>query len=81
MTAPFVGPPQVGTGCAYSPDLDGSQCISAATVHIAVDSSWGVVGLASCDEHASIARASGTPVGEHAYGRACDGSDCWDGTR
>ena len=78
MSAPFVGPPQLGAGCAYSPGLADAQCTNAATVHIAVDSAWGVVGLVSCAEHASIARASGTPVGEHAFGPRCDDAQCWD---
>lgn len=79
MTAPFVGPPQLGTGCSYSADLDSAQCDSTAAVHVAVKSTWGVVGLASCEQHASIARASGTPVGEHAYTAACEAGFCWEG--
>lgn len=78
MIKPFVGPPHLGDGCAYSPDLDAAQCTNAATVHVAVESAWGVAGLASCDEHASIARASGTSISEHAYGPQCDDAQCWD---
>jgi hypothetical protein len=79
VSAPFVGPPQLGSGCAYSLDLDSPQCTNTPTIHIAVDSPWGIVGLASCDEHTSIARAcSPTAVGEHAYGPRCDAARCWE---
>lgn len=81
MSTPSVGLPTVTAGgCAYSADLDTRSCGQPCTIHVAVRSrAWGTVSLASCGDHASIARASGTVLGSHAYLPACETTDCWEG--
>ncbi len=78
MSAPFVGPPQHGTGCAYSLDIDGALCGKTEWMHILVDCSWGVVALATCAEHGSVAYAAGNLLAEHTYGPACADALCWE---
>lgn len=76
-----VGLPTSATAeCAYSRDLDTPACGEDATVHVAVRSAvWGVVSLASCGQHAPIARLTGELLGEHAYQPVCLVADCWEG--
>jgi hypothetical protein len=76
--APFVGPPRLGEGCAYSDDLDVPLCGAAPIAHVRVRSNWGTVGLASCAEHLPTARTvPGSPAtGEHAFGELCPSGTC-----
>lgn len=78
MTAPYVGPPQVGAGCAYGLDITDALCGKAESMHILVDCSWGVVALVACEQHAPIARAAGRLLSEHTYGPACADALCWE---
>jgi hypothetical protein len=78
MPAPFVGLPTEGATCAFSPDLDGEPCSADPTIHVLSDApGWEVVALATCDEHAPIARAAGVQIGEHPYGPDCPNGACW----
>lgn len=81
MATPFVGLPTATTGgCAFSADLDSPSCGEPPTIHLAVRSpGWGTVSLASCPNHAPIARASGTVLGVHPHLPACETTDCWEG--
>jgi hypothetical protein len=82
VTAPFVGLPTEVGGCAFSVELDSEPCGKPPTLHIQVRAEgWGTVALDTCDEHAGLARASGSWVTEHAYGPDCPPSTaCWLGT-
>jgi len=83
MTAPFVGLPTQGMGCAYAPDLGEPFCGADPTVHVlARDAAWGVVSLPTCDLHVSIARwAAGEVMGEHPWQPTCLVADCWEADR
>jgi hypothetical protein len=79
---PFVGLPldAATTTCTYSSDLDQPRCSAEAVSHIAVRSpEWGVVGLLTCADHESTARASGRVLGEHPFGDLCPylTGECW----
>jgi len=78
MAEPFVGPPQVGNGCAYGLDLTDALCGQPETVHILADCAWGRVSLRACEEHAPLAREAGLLAGEHAYGPGCSEALCWE---
>jgi hypothetical protein len=77
VTAPFVGLPTTGTGCAYGSALDSPICSSPAEVHVIVaDGAWGVAGLASCGDHAHFARAMAKVLDEHPYAGSCESPGC-----
>lgn len=58
--------------CLHSPEPGQPQCGKAATIHVLLDSpEYGVVGLSTCDGHASIARAAGTWIDEHPFAGVC----------
>lgn len=74
MTAPYVGDEttEYRGVCAYAPDPDSACCENPATVHILADASGrGLVGLPTCEVHASIARAAARPVMEHPFRGWC----------
>ena len=79
MTVPEPIPPQVGPPsddyravCAFSLRPGMPQCEQAATVHVQVVSyQYGPVALASCDQHADVARAADRCVQEHAFEGYC----------
>lgn len=80
MIAPFVGPPQVmAESCAYAPSLSDGACGATPETHVLADCPWGIVGLLSCNAHASVARAAGRWLGEHVIGPDCIHGTCWDG--
>lgn len=71
---PWVGPPsdEYRAVCVYSDRPSQLQCAEPATLHVKVeDGHYGCVALATCDRHASIARASGRFVEEHIYEGVC----------
>lgn len=58
--------------CQYSHQPGAPECTNEATVHVATeDAHYGFVCLASCNEHAPIARASGRYVMEHTFEGVC----------
>lgn len=73
MVEPFVGPPSgdLSGGCAYAPDIDQPVCPAAATVHLRVQSAWGMVALPSCDAHLAIAETAATVLDRHPFGPGC----------
>jgi hypothetical protein len=79
VTAPYVGLPSSGTGCAFAAELDSPECGQPPALHIQVRSdAWGEVALITCADHASLARASGSWITEHNYGADCPESAlCW----
>lgn len=80
MTAPFVGLPTDGNGCAFSLDLDTPACGAPSATHIISETrGWGLVALASCDAHSNVARAAGVVIDEHPYRPGCP-DDCWTAT-
>lgn len=71
---PQVGEPseEYRAVCVYAPRPGQAQCGRLARFHVMVeDDHYGKVALASCKEHAEIARASGVFVMEHAYQEFC----------
>jgi len=57
--------------CAYSQRHGQPACGEPATRHVVTDSAhYGLVGLASCDEHVEIARRAGALIEEHPYATA-----------
>lgn len=84
----MANPPRVGEAssdhrsvCAFSLTPNDPQCTERATVHIlSVSTTYGPVGLASCDGHSSIARLSGRYEGEHVFTGFCGfPSALWQG--
>lgn len=59
--------------CVYSPTPGAEQCGAAATTHVRVldCGGYGEVCLASCADHAPVARAAGALVAEHAFSGCC----------
>lgn len=58
--------------CLYSFAPGHPRCANTATVHVLIDDAhYGPVSLPTCDEHASVARASGVYVLEHAFEGWC----------
>lgn len=71
---PYVGGPSddLRSVCTYSVEPCAPRCEHAATLHVQVIClEWGPVALATCDEHAAAARATGVLVDEHPYGQWC----------
>lgn len=72
---PWVGPAsdEYRAVCVFAEQPGSPKCDAPATVHIRVaDGTYGEVSLASCDRHASIARATAPVVAEHTYEGFCD---------
>ncbi len=73
--APGVGPASDdyrGT-CDYTGLHPGTvTCGQPAAIHVLTDSpGYGLVALASCAEHASVARAAGPAIDEHVHHGVC----------
>ena len=79
VMAPFVGPPQLDhSGCGYGLHIDQALCGVVPNGHLRVDCGWGTVGLVACNDHLTVARASGVVTGEHVFGELCpDGTCLW----
>lgn len=70
MNEPRIGGPSMEHRpvCGFALTETSPPCTSDATVHLMMEAaSWPPIGLASCDDHLPVARASGTVLGEHPY--------------
>lgn len=86
MTEPKIGVPTTDVAtCQYSATPDDPPCSRPPAVHVIVegenlhghyhDGVVEAVGLATCDEHLSIARRTAYVLAEHSYAATCGHDD------
>lgn len=74
MTGPRIGvlSTEYRAVCDYGDRPGAPRCGERAMVHVMSESpTYGLVGLATCDEHLPAARAAGLQHGEHPYRGWC----------
>lgn len=74
---PSVGLPTEGAGCAFQVSIDQPACGAPCTQHLFSNApGWGMVTLATCDDHVGIALASAPVVTMHAFHADCRTNSC-----